>query len=257
MLMRGSDAKQLSRRALLKGLGMGAGLIALSGLSGCTWFLPRSESSVPLAPAGAGGEAARRRLAQLAREAKESWKGVLRAQNRIEHVGAEELERRLRHAKRTMLDLIEEMDRQGVTAQVDAQLQALPEQFEYPEAVKQYYREEFRGVLTSGQYQQLEEYLARPGTNEPAQRVLQEGGVSSYIRKKLADVQLQPKAELRLSLTSLAALWPDWGCTAAACLAAAAAAAAICQMRGWNSSDCTHAWAAAVGFCLAAFIFCD
>jgi hypothetical protein len=76
---------------------------------------------------------------------------VLRAQNRIEHVGAEELERRLRHAKRTMLDLIEEMDRQGVTAQVDAQLQALPEQFEYPEAVKQYYREEFRGVLTSGQ----------------------------------------------------------------------------------------------------------
>jgi hypothetical protein len=247
MLMRGSDAKQLSRRALLKGLGMGAGLIALSGLSGCTWFLPRSESSVPLAPAGAGGEAARRRLAQLAREAKESWKGVLRAQNRIEHVGAEELERRLRHAKRTMLDLIEEMDRQGVTAQVDAQLQALPEQFEYPEAVKQYYREEFRGVLTSGQYQQLEEYLARPGTNEPAQRVLREGGISSYLRRKLAELRVEPTANLKAR--PLSWIW----CFVMICAAAAAAAAAFCE---FYQDLCGWAWAVAVGVCIGAGLGC-
>jgi hypothetical protein len=247
MLMRGSDAKQLSRRALLKGLGMGAGLIALSGLSGCTWFLPRSESSVPLAPAGAGGEAARRRLAQLAREAKESWKGVLRAQNRIEHVGAEELERRLRHAKRTMLDLIEEMDRQGVTAQVDAQLQALPEQFEYPEAVKQYYREEFRGVLTSGQYQQLEEYLARPGTNEPAQRVLREGGISSYLRRKLAELRVEPTANLKAS--PLSWIW----CFVMICAAAAAVAAAFCE---FDQDLCGWAWAVAVGVCIGAGLGC-
>jgi hypothetical protein len=120
-----------------------------------------------------------------------------------------------------MLDLIEEMDRQGVTAQVDAQLQALPEQFEYPEAVKQYYREEFRGVLTSGQYQQLEEYLARPGTNEPAQRVLREGGISSYLRRKLAELRVEPTANLKAS--PLSWIW----CFVMICAAAAAAAAAF------------------------------
>jgi hypothetical protein len=198
-----------------------------------------------LAPAGAGGEAARRRLAQLAREAKESWKGVLRAQNRIEHVGAEELERRLRHAKRTMLDLIEEMDRQGVTAQVDAQLQALPEQFEYPEAVKQYYREEFRGVLTSGQYQQLEEYLARPGTNEPAQRVLREGGISSYLRRKLAELRVEPTANLKARPLA------DGWCWLALCAAAVAVAAALCAAYP-NTEICENAWWVALGICIGA-----
>jgi hypothetical protein len=142
-----------------------------------------------------------------------------------------------------MLDLIEEMDRQGVTAQVDAQLQALPEQFEYPEAVKQYYREEFRGVLTSGQYQQLEEYLARPGTNEPAQRVLREGGISSYLRRKLAELRVEPTANLKAR--PLANGW----CLLAIC--AAAVAAALCAAYP-NTEICENAWWVALGICIGA-----
>ncbi len=220
----------------------------VSGLSGCTQFLWRSESSVPLAPAGTGGEAARKRLAQLARKAKEAWKGVLRAQNKIEHVSSAELEQRFKHAKRTMLDLIEELDAQGVTAQVDAQLQALPEQFEYPGAVKRYYREEFRGVLTSDQYQQLEGYLARPGTNEPAQRVLREGGISPYLRKKLAELKVEPTANLKAS-PLIAWHW----CFIAICAAAASAAALVCAA---DDDLCGWAWAVAVGVCIGAALGC-
>lgn len=73
------DQSGLSRRTVLKGLGMGAGLAAFGGLaSGCTQFLSRSGRSVPLAPAKAGNITERDRLARQAYEAKEAWKGVLR-----------------------------------------------------------------------------------------------------------------------------------------------------------------------------------
>lgn len=244
---------QISRRMLLKGLGMGAGLVAVSGLSGCTQFLQRGESSVPLAPAGAGN--ARQRLAQRAREAKEAWKSVLRAQNKIERVDAAELERRLAYAKRKMLQLLDQLDAEGITAQIDQQLRALPEQFEYPLEVKEYYRRELQDVLTEEQRRRLEGALSKPATNEAIHKVLTQGGVSPYLWKKLAEVRVQPAAEPWPSLTTSAA-WPDWGCTAAACLTAAAVAAWTCQIFGWASDVCTRALAAAAGFCLAAFIFC-
>lgn len=240
---------RLTRRTLLRGLSLGAGILALGGLSGCTQFLKRSESSVPLAPAGASN--ARQRLAQAAHEAKEAWKSVLRAQNKIERVDAAELERRLVSAKHKMLQLLDQLDAEGITAQIDQQLRALPERFEYSLEVKEYYRREFQNVLTEEQGKRLEEALSKPATNDAIHKVLNKGGVSPYLREKLAEVRLQP------SLTPLtAAAWPDWGCTAAACLTAAAVAAWTCQIFGWASDACTHAWAVAAGFCLAAFIFC-
>lgn len=118
--------ERLSRRALLKGLGMGAGLVAVSGLSGCTQFLQRSESSVPLAPTGAGGKAARKRLAQLAREAKDSWKEVLRDYNQWRRTGDEKIKLglpgKIRRAKTSSLTIVDGLDAESLTRELNEKL---------------------------------------------------------------------------------------------------------------------------------------
>lgn len=240
--------QKVSRRTLLRGLSLGAGILALGGLSGCTQFLKRSESSVSLAPAGASN--ARQRLAQLAHEAKEAWKSALRAQNKIERVDAAELERRLVHAKHKMLQLLDQLDAEGITAQIDQQLRALPEQFEYPEGVKNRYREELRDILLPEQRARLEDLFTRSGDRKAVNEVLAAGGVSAYIRKRLDEVDqrtLRP-AQAFIPL----ALWPCHGAIGV-CMTAFGIALMFCA---GNADWCDEATAIAAAICLAAVLGC-
>ncbi len=135
MKVREWSARYLSRRVLLKGIGMGAGLGALGGLSGCTQFLSRSEqgSSSLLASSKALGitERERKELVRQAYEVKEAWKEVLRDYYQWQKTGDESIKRSLpvkvQRAKQRALSLLDDprflsiaqkLDREIATVQV-------------------------------------------------------------------------------------------------------------------------------------------
>lgn len=187
----GKRAEQLSRRALLKGLGLGAGLVAFSGLSGCTQFLQRSESNVPLASAGAKDNV-RKRLAKLAREAKEAWKDVLRDYNRYQVTGDENIKlalpEKIQKAKTSSLAVVDGLDTEGLTPELNKKLAKADfssvSEAEKAKVIKRIMEDLADTELPEDETQKLKQALMQQlNLDAKKKEVLDHGGISSYLRR--------------------------------------------------------------------------
>lgn len=173
---------------------MGAGLVALGGLSGCTQFLKRSESSVPLAPAGAGN--ARQRLVQLAREAKEAWKDALRDYNQWQATGDESirlaLPEKIQRAKTLSFAIIDGIDAEGLTPNLNEQFTRIDfnkvSEVEKARIVKAIIEDLSDTGLSEDEIKQWEQALLQQSSDDldaKREEILRHGGISLYLTHQL------------------------------------------------------------------------
>lgn len=241
-------SESLDRRALLKFLGVGTGVLVVQTLPGCSWLSERVEKQVfTEAVPQSGAEASE----NVAHEALRAWKSVLRAYNQLEQVDRLEFARRIEQAKRKTLRMLDKFDREGLSAQIDDTLRIAPERFEASTEIRARLHEEFKDVLLQRQLEQLSNFLMRPITNEGPKRVLNEGGISSYLRRQLANAQTNPSATSQVYTQAALLDFGDFYCWLALCAAAVAVAAALCAMFP-NTEICENAWWVAVGVCIGA-----
>ncbi len=204
----GKRAEQLSRRALLKGLGLGAGLVAFSGLSGCTQFLQRSESSAPLASAGAKGSSARKRLAKLAREGKRLWKEILRDYNRWQATRNENIKlalpEKIQKAKTSSLAVVDGLDTEGLTPELNEELAKADfsnvSEAEKTKVIKRIMEDLADTELPEDEAQKLKQVLMQPlNLDAKKKEVLDHGGISSYLRRYIKGIDSEALAPNSIS----------------------------------------------------------
>lgn len=237
---------------------MGAGLVALGGLSGCTQFLQRSESSVPLAPAGAGGKAARKRLAQLAREAKDGWKEVLRDYNRWKATGDEKIKLalpgKIRKAKTSALAIADGLDTEGLTPELNEKLAKADfnsvSEAERAKVVRTIVEDLSDTGLSEDEAQKLQQaFMQQADLNTKKKEILRHGGISSYLRYKLATLSVNPSGIDFQPLTGIVTV-----CWLAPCLMLLAASLALLLA---NTDVSDRASIAALLLFIVSVVYCD
>jgi hypothetical protein len=189
---------------------MAVGLVTLGGLSGCTQIAQRSGSPVWLAPAGASNAPsnARKRLAQLAREAKDNWKEVLRDYNRWKATGDEKIKlslpEKIRRAKASVLAVADGLDTEGLTPELNEKL-AKADFDSVSEAkrakVVRTIMEDLSDIgLSEDESQKLIEALMQQvDLNAKKQEILKHGGISSYLRHRIENINPEALATNSIS----------------------------------------------------------
>ncbi len=251
----GWNESALSRRKLLKCLGIGAGAIAINIFAGCTQL----SNSVLVGDFKIDPQA----KADLTTNTLKACRKVLRAYYNLDQISTDELKQRVGHAKEVTLEMINDWDISGHSAQIDRILNTAPDRYEHLKEVKQHYLKEFKDAMTEKHLTKLEELLNTSGTKDSANHILKEGGVSALIRKHLSSASSQPAMNDRLIAAIDDPIFhQDWynnggGCWTAGwvCLAALAASAAACSAYP-NSNICENAIYAAGGVCAGAGILC-
>ncbi len=182
------DALGFTRRRILKATVIGAGLITLNGLAGCTEFLPRkAEESDKVANLEAQGAKIDRDLLQATLE---QWRKVVRVQNGLETTTVSQMAEWEDIAKQMTFRLLDQVDASGLDAEISRGLADLPEEVTFPRRITSQFIAKLEDVLRPEQVKVLEERLSKPvKKSQVVDPLLREGGVSAHLRKLLSSVE--------------------------------------------------------------------
>ena len=204
MLHKGAT-RQLSRRALLKGLGMGVSLVALGGLSGCTQFLQRTEqgSSSWLAPSKAPGdtERGRRELIRQAYEVKKAWKDVLRDYYRWQQTKDERVRQllpaKVQQAKQRTLSLVDDQSFVKSAQDLDRAITSAQVTLATKERFIQWMTPEWVSAGVPAEEIDKWKQAVRESDPEAARTAIMEaGGFIAYVRKLITSFSLEHRVQL-------------------------------------------------------------
>jgi hypothetical protein len=184
------DALGLTRRRILKATVIGAGLVTLNGLTGCTEFLSRKpEESGRVANLEAQGAKLDRDLLQATLQ---QWRKVARVHNGLETTTASQLAEWEDIARQMTFRLLDQVDTSGLAAEINRGLADLPEEVTFPRRLTSQFIARLKDVLRPEQVKVLDEELSKPARkSKVVDPLLKEGGVSAQLRKLLSSAEPQ------------------------------------------------------------------
>ena len=228
---------RLTRRQMLKAVGLSTSLVTLGGLTGCTSFI--LESSANYEGRNELQVLGMRVNKEYSRTALKRWIKVARIINGVERGSKEELQERIQQAQEATYYLLNHWKETGYAEAVDRMLQE--------EGNKPPYNIELTADAKEAMLQRLKDAyspyeLKRLKNNLPAvvskrsviEPILRDGGIEAYI-KRLAEsasslpdsVKAQQCQEICIACLAAAIVLCELGVD---CVAAAAAAAACCAL---------------------------
>ncbi len=176
----------LTRRQVLKAMGVGTGLVALGGLTGCTQLFqfPARENSNGNLTALSARQVAK----DIIQASGNQWKKVLKAVNHLEEVSKEELDKRVKKAKELTLNALDHLDQIGISSQIDQVIREAPEVVEFPEGFEDHFLNELKDVFWPKQIDAIKRDFPTSGKKEVLEPILKDGGWSRHWRRVIEGI---------------------------------------------------------------------
>lgn len=257
----------LTRRQALKVMGVGGGLVALGGLTGCTSLLNLPEKGSNDSALLAQGSGSRKEVTALLRKSEDQWKAVFAtlasAYKSHNNNLSGQLEVQVKDAKQLSLKYLDALDESGMSEEFNTELLNPNYDKEAASQLNKRFMKEFHVADLPPEsikvFKDASLITSRKKLwKEATASILKEGGLVQHVRK-----QMIPKikaAEMMASVqqssnNTVEAQGVACSVAAALCAGAAAASALICGLNP-NSQDCRDALEFTIAVCAAACIAC-